>query len=217
MERLNNEAVGKPSIAPDRRIEMDYPDALLRMWRFSDEDSMRFALGFVMLDFPNGRVEATNGRIAVRHNVEFSESFSRLSPVLLYRNDLRQVAKFFSASRYLGLKLVNDGTKWYAENAGYRFVLQTDDGRWPDTNAIFAGKPDRVAKFTISAQLLRRLCAAYGSMAPGEETPLEFSVPLDGTNLIAIKSGNAVQTRLMAMGGSDAENSVVVEPEIESP
>jgi len=223
MERLNNEAVGKPSVAPDRRIEMDYPDAMLRLWRFADEDSSRFALGFVKLDFPSGMIEATNGRIAVRNAVAFGESFVGLSPVLLYRSDLRRVAKFFAPSRYRGLKLVNEGENWYAENAESRLVLQTDDGRWPDTNVIFSRKPKRVARFTISAERLRSLCAAYGSMTPGEDTPLEFRVPLDGSNVIAIKSGNAIEARLMAMGEDAEEKLIVVEPafepeaEIESP
>lgn len=218
MERLNNEAVGKPSIDHNRRIEMDYPDALLRVWRFADEESSRFALGFVKLDFPNGRIEATDGRIAVRNAVSFGDSFVALSPVMLYRNDLRQAAKFFAPSKYRGLKLVNDGEKWYAENQEARFVLQTDDGRWPDTNGIFARKPQRVARFTISAEKLRRLCAAYGSMTPGEDTPLEFRIPLDGTNnVIAIKTGNAVETRLMTMGEDAEEKLIVIEPEIQSP
>ena len=221
MERLNSEAVSNTNSSPVCRIEMDYPDALLRVWLFADEDSSRFALGFVKLDFPNGRIEATDGRIAVRNAVAFGDSFVRLSPVLLYRNDLRQVAKFFAPSKYRGLKLVNDGEKWYAENSEARFVLQTDDGRWPDTNGIFAHKPERVARFTISAEKLRWLCAAYVSMIPGEDTPLTFRVPLDGTNVIAIKTGNSVETRLMTMGEDAEEKLIVVEPafesEIESP
>ncbi len=149
--------------------------------------------------------------------------FVGLSPVLLYRSDLRRVAKFFAPSRYRGLKLVNEGENWYAENAESRLVLQTDDGRWPDTNVIFSRKPKRVARFTISAEQLRSLCAAYGSMTPGEDTPLEFRVPLDGSNVIAIKSGNAIEARLMAMGEDAEEKLIVVEPafepeaEIESP
>jgi len=221
MERLNNEEVGKPSIAHNRRIEMDYPDALLRVWRFADEDSSRFALGFVKLDFPNGRIEATDGRIAVRNAVAFGDSFVALSPVMLYRNDLRQAAKFFATSKYRGLKLVNDGDRWYAENAEARFVLQTDDGRWPDMDAIFTRKPERVVRFTISAQKLRLLCAVYESKIPGEDTPLTFRVPLDGTNVIAIKTGNSVETRLMTMGKDTEEKLIVVEPtfepEIQSP
>lgn len=216
MERLNNEAVGNLSIAPDRRIEMDYPDAMLRLWRFADEDSVRFALGFVKLDFANGRVEATNGRIACRHAVAFDDSFVRLSPVLLYRNDLRRVAKFFSTSRYRGLRLVNEGESWYAENSESRLVLQTDDGRFPDTDPIFAIKPERAVKFALSAKQLRRLCHAYDSPY-GEEIPLEFSVPLDGKSVVSIKSRSAVEVRLMVMGDSDDGQSIVVEPAIESP
>lgn len=198
----------------ETRLEMDYPQALLRIWRMTDSNSIRYSLGFVKLDFQRFFVEATTGRILVREQIELHESFWNLEPVLLHGATLKRIARMFALGKLPGLKLVNIGQDWFAENADIRLRIPTDDGRFPDTNPIYAIKPERVAKFNVDMKELRRFLAAFESLDQG----VEVSIPLDGTGPAILSCGcGSVDARLSLMTETGSGRNVKIEPEAESP
>lgn len=218
INRMNQAVVDKAiDRESHRRIDMDYPEALLKMWRFVDNDSPRFSIEFVKLDFKNSRLEATNGRIAVRHAVVFPEAFAALEPVLLYGKDVEAAAEFFAPKgKCRGLKLVNIGNKWFAESEAARLRLQTDDGRWPKTDDIFNIPSKRTARFSVDPKLLRSFCHAFVDVEnAGGDPSIEFVIPLDGSSLITLKCGRgAIDARLSSMSDHATGKAIVVdEPE----
>lgn len=207
--------------AVETRLEMDYPETLLRIWRMTDPDAVRYALSFVRVDFGNRYVEATNGRILVREAIKLDEPFWGLDSVLMYGADLRRITRMFDdAGKRFKLKLVNVGKEWFAENADTRVRINTpdEDARFPNTNDIFAIKPARVAKFNVDMKELRRFIAAFGSMESGGHTGVEISIPLDGEGTAALSCGcRSVNGRLSLMAESHESKRVTIEPEFESP
>ncbi len=156
----------QPQSEVQKRYSMNYPEALLRIWKLCDKESVRYALGFVRVDFANQDAEATNGRIVARENIEceFDDEFATHSPVLFYRDDLKRIALIFDKEyKRHDLKLVNEGSNWYAESDLIRLRIQTEDSRFPDTSSVFDVKPTQVAKFTLNMVIcgsssLLRIC-----------------------------------------------------------
>lgn len=196
------------------RIEMQYPAALLKVWRFADMESSRYALGFVRLDFAASHVEVTNGRILVRNRVEFDETFKSLAPVLLWSGSLQRVASVLldKHKRNPGLKLVFENECWYAEDAENRIKLLTDNGIWPDTQAILdRAQSKHFAKLYLSLHQLRKVFAAYGAIGiNGEEPALELSVPLDGSAIVRIGAGQGEMHGALMCMAFDKETAVEI-------
>lgn len=207
---------------PERK-DIDYPEALLRVWRLVDNESSRYALAFVRVDFPNRFVEATNGRILVRETfeIEVDEDFCWYEETVLFLGeDLKRIALLFDKpGKRLGLKLVKIGKEWFAENAEMRLRINTNDSRFPDTDSILRIKPLRSAKFTVDMKELRKFLNAFGSVDSGGHTGVEISVPLDNNSLLSLSCGcGSVKARLSLMSNVDNRSqTVVIEPAFESP
>jgi hypothetical protein len=197
------------------QLKMTMPDALLSLWRFTDSSAVRFALGFVRVNFKENYAEATDGRILVRHRIDFNEAFSLLDPVLFWGSDLRRISRYSAKlERFFDLKLWKTGDNWFAGNPEVEFKIQTDDGRFPDTDVVFNSTPVKTANFSLNMQLLRRMCLAFGNSEYEQE--LQFTVPLDGSPLIELKCKKGVVfSRLAAMAESrDAIAVSIVEDAI---
>jgi hypothetical protein len=166
-------------------IEMKYPSELWEIWRIADRNAIRYALGNVCLDFKNSRVEATNGRILVRHTVEWCEELAIKEPVLLWSGDLKKVSKLFRGYERSSVKLGFDGANWYAGTSELRHTLQIGEGKWPNTESIFANPPEQYAKIFVNAGMLKRLCAVCGAF----DEAIELHIPLDGTTQTASVGG----------------------------
>lgn len=207
---------------PERK-EINYLEALLRVWRLVDNESSRYTLAFVRVDFPNRFVEATNGRILVRETfeIETDEDFCWYEDtVLFWGEDLKRIALLFDKpGKRLGLKLVKIGKDWFAENAEMRLRIQTDDSRFPDTDHILRIKPSRSAKFTVDMKELRKFLNAFDSVDSGGHTGVEISVPLDNEGVLSLSCGcGSVQARLSLMTRPEnTRGTVVIEPAFESP
>lgn len=202
------------------KFEMDYPEALLRVWRLVDPESTRYVLSCVRVDFGRGHVEATNGRILARESFEIDAAFCYGETQLFWGEDLKRIALLFDKpGKRLGLRLVRIGNEWFAENAEMRLRIQTDDGRFPDTDSIFNTKSTRIAKFTVDMKELRRFVNAFGSIDSGGHTGVEISVPLDKEGLLSLSCGcGSVKSRLSLMtSGESRSSTVTIEPAFESP
>jgi len=197
----------------NEKLQMNYPDALLRLWRFADTEAVRYALGFVRVNFKENFIEVTDGRILVRHKADFPDRFRAMDSVLMWGPDLRRICRYCAASKvYPCIKLLKDGDDWFAQNDEVRFKIQTDDGRYPNTNVIFDSTPAKTAKFSLNMRLLKKMCLAFGDSEYEQE--LQFTVPLDGSPLIQLQcKKGAVVARLAAMAESMEAVSVTVSEE----
>lgn len=201
-------------------FEIDYPEALLRLWRFADHESLRFSINFVRVDFQNQFVEATNGSIIVRETLTIPDEWHGFKSVLFYGEDLERIFEMFKKrnSRH-GLKLVKDGDNWYAQNDLVRMTIQTDGSSYPNTSEVFNPKPDRVVKFILSIDLLRKFLKAFDSDDIESCNSVAFSVPLSGGFAIDLScSGGKAKARFATMASSsDDGQSIRIEPPFEAP
>lgn len=206
----------EPKVEPGR-IEMDYPEWLFRLWRITDNESIRYALAFLRIDFRNGFAEVTNGRILARESFSFPEEFSSLDPVLFWGQDLRKIAKYFRRRRdRLGLKLVKCGGGWCADNGEVRFRIQTDGGRFPDTESLSAYKPKRSARFKVDmAEWKRFILAMSGMEGDFNQDIIEINVPLSGEGMLMINCGGEKAKVVMTMMAKSYDaDPVSIDPEV---
>jgi len=204
-----NDAV-ETADSSEPQLKMRMPDALLSLWRFTDSNAVRFALGFVRVNFKENYAEATDGRILVRHRIDFNEAFSSLDTVLFWGQDLRRISRYSAKiERFFDLKLWKTGDNWFAGNTEVQFRIETDAGRFPDTDVVFNSTPVKTARFSLNMQLLRRMCLAFGNSA--DEQELQFTVPLDGSSLLQLEcKKGAVFSRLAAMAESKDAVSITI-------
>ncbi len=200
-------------------FEINYPEPLLRLWRFADHQSIRFAIDFVRVDFKNAFVEATQGSIIVREVLEIPDEWRSFDSALFYGEDLERIFNFYKKrnSRH-GLKLVKDGDNWYAQNDLVRMAIQTNGSTFPNTSEVFNPQPDRVVKFLLSVDILRMFLKAVDSDDIESCNSVEFSVPLSGGFAIDLSCrGGKVKARFATMtSGENAGNSIAIEPPFET-
>lgn len=203
-----------PKPEPPQQLSMNYPSGLLRMWRFCDEGGSRFALECVQVDFENGVMEASNGRIAVRHSFEVSqEEFRACGKVLFIGEYLRKVSEYVNRQTFnYPMKLVKEGDAWFAADVDSRFLLHKGEGKFPNLPMVFKHVPSQSVTLHLNTLLLSKFMTAFKHIENMEGEPCtELTIPLDGSaTWLKIKEkpdGVVVDARLMTM--SDDRKPVV--------
>jgi hypothetical protein len=190
---------------PPQRLSMDYPVGLLRMWRFCDEGNSRFALECVQVDFENGLIEATNGRIAVRHSFEVPEEFKTCGKVILLGECLEKVAAYAAKQRLkYPLQLVKERDEWFAADVDLQFSLHQGEGKFPYIPMVFKHVPSQSVTLHLNTLLLSKFMTAFKGIENTQGEPCtEITIPLDGTaTWLKIREkpdGVVVDARLMPM------------------
>ncbi len=194
-----------PKPEPPQQLSMNYPSGLLRMWRFCDEDAVRFALECVQVDFENGVIDATNGRIAVRHTFDVPDEFRSCGQVLFIGEYLRKVAEYADKQAHnYPMKLVREGDAWFAADVDSRFLLHQGEGRFPNMPAVFKHVPSQSVTLHLNTLLLSKFMTAFKHIQNLEGEPCtEITIPLDGTatwlKIQEKPNGSLIDARLMPM------------------
>lgn len=218
LKRLNHEAIEASKLPKIKTqlLEMEYPQGLLHLWRFCDE-SFRYSLDCVQMDFERAIIEATNGRIAVRHSFKVPDEFRHCGKVLLTAESLERVVKYVRRQAVSPkLWLVKRDQEWLARDSktGTCFELSYGEGRFQNVEAIFDYPLGDAIELTLNMRLLAQFCNAFKGYENETYEPAAYiTIPINGsaTRWKSYKKpgGPWAEACLMPMG-SDCKTAVKV-------